>query len=219
VRQSIHVCMRTELQPLAGVVCWLLSCIGCNAAPDSSPRPRIAGTSSESVASGPSDLDGPPPSRPAAELPATCLLAGTDAVDRETNFTWIAYMYLMAVGDDCKTRRLASGMTVDQTLDWGNYLINYTSALFGCGVLFDPLPGGVDAFALVNTEVVGVPNTMLGADDAATVIGMYLAAGSTQLDVSVVALDLLRARLEQSAARRIDPSLTMALSECAGSEL
>jgi hypothetical protein len=146
-------------------------------------------------------------------LPALCLLAGADIVEREDSFTDIAFGYY-ARTDDCQSRRLINRMGDLQTGDWLNYLINYSHAFFGCGLLFDPLPGGVDAFGLANTEAVGIPNPRLGADDVALLIDLFLSSCTDELSIPSADRAQLRARLESAAQPQIDPTLTAALSEC-----
>jgi hypothetical protein len=146
-------------------------------------------------------------------VPATCLLAGTDVVEREASFDYVTLGFLIET-DGCRARRLTSGMTSNQMNDWANYLLNYSFALFGCPLLFSPLPGGVDAFGLSNTDAVGVPSPMLGPDDVAYLIDTYLTSASTELEIPAGDLAALRAHLERAAVPRTDPSLSGRLSDC-----
>ena len=147
------------------------------------------------------------------ELPPLCLLAGADAVEREDTFTDVVFAYYMQT-DECRTRGLTSAMSRTQEGDWLRYLINYSHALFGCGLLFDPLPGGVGAFGPANTDAVGIPSPMLGGDDAALLVDIYLNSCTTALPLASADLAELRARLEAAAQPHIGASLSARLSEC-----
>jgi hypothetical protein len=153
------------------------------------------------------------PGSTAPELPALCLLAGADEVEREDTFTDVAFAYHTQTRA-CRTHALVSAMSETQIGDWLTYLINYSQALFGCGLLFDPLPGGVDAFGLANTEAVGLASPMLGADDAALLIDIYLESCASVLTLTSEQQAELRAHLEAAAQPRIDASLTAGLSDC-----
>ncbi|HTV24349.1 MAG TPA: hypothetical protein VMG12_36905 [Polyangiaceae bacterium] len=120
------------------------------------------------------------------------------------------------VGTDCRMAGLNRSLGVDPMprIDWGNYLFNYTSALFGCGVVYEPLPGGVDAFPLTNTAVIGTAAPAFGPDDAKTLIDVFIGECALQLGVSALELDALQRHLEQAAAPIIDTSVSARLSEC-----
>lgn len=180
---------------------------------DRSERRREAaasGAESDATRSQGSALD--PGSTP-PELPALCLLAGADAVEREDAFTGIAFDYYVETGA-CRTHALVSALSETQVGDWLTYLINYSHALFGCGLLFDPLPGGVDAFGLANTEAVGLASPMLGTEDAALLIDIYLDSCANELTLTSAQQAELREHLEAAAQPRIDASLTAGLSDC-----
>ncbi len=168
-------------------------------------------SSSPNESAGPAPLS---PTRPAPTYSATCLLMGADEVERSDNLTNIGYFYGMGLRESCVTSRLTQALSEDQFIDWIGYLINYSSAIFECGLAFSPLPGGIDQFGLSNTDVVGVPSPMLGADDADALVNLYLAVCSEQLGIDPGALVQVRSQLERSAANRVDPSISAQLSEC-----
>lgn len=193
---------------LVGVVIGACACNGAEARTESAARSAGPGLSApQSEGSPPDELS------TLKELPASCLLAGVDAVEREDSFTSIVFEYYVQT-DQCQTRGLVSAMSDTQMDDWLVYLLNYSHALFGCGLLFDPLPGGVGAFGLANTEAVGVASPMLGADDVALLMDIYLTGCAKELPMTSAELAELRRRLEAAALPRIDPSLTARLSDC-----
>jgi hypothetical protein len=160
---------------------------------------------------------GPPtlgPTSPASPPSATCLLVGDDDVERSDNLTDVAYFYGFRLADSCATSRLTQALTTAQLADWINYLLNYSSALFDCGLIYSPLPGGIDQFGLSNTDVVGVPSPALGPDDAEALTALYLEICETQLGISQADLVTVRGQLERAAANRVDAALSAQLSEC-----
>lgn len=189
---------------LVGVVIAACACNG------GEPRTESATRAAGPVLDAPPS-EGSPPDE--STLPASCLRAGADAVEREDSFTSIVFEYYVQT-DQCPTRGLMSAMSNTQGDDWLVYLLNYSHALFGCGLLFDPLPGGVGAFGLANTDAVGLTSPMLGADDAALLIDIYLNACSNELAMTSAELAELRGRLEAAAQPRIDPDLSSRLSDC-----
>jgi hypothetical protein len=165
-------------------------------------------------------LDAPAPNAPLPverlalpELTALCLLAGADVVEREDSFTDIAFDYY-AQTNECRARRLVSAMGDTQSGEWLNYLINYSHALFGCGLLYSPLPGGVDAFGPANTEAVGIPNLTFAAEDAALLIDIYMNSCTNELPVPGADIAELRARLAAAAQPNVDANQTVRISEC-----
>lgn len=148
-------------------------------------------------------------------LPASCLLLGADEVERGDRLALMSYFFLTSVRGDCRTRRLTQPLSVEQTIEWGNYLFNYSSAIFGCGVMDGPIPGGVDAFGLVNTDAIGIASPAIGPADASALIELYMAACRDELDVNEALLEPVRAHLESAGARRAVASLEAQLSDCA----
>jgi hypothetical protein len=146
---------------------------------------------------------------------ARCLLVATDEPQREDTFMDIASEYFYAMSEDCRTQRLMSTMTLDQMVNWFDYIYNYTSALFGCGLQFTPLPGGVEAFGPGNVDAVGVVTApLIGVDDMNALIEIYLGVCTTYVDIPASELDAIRAELEAAASSQIDATLGASLSEC-----
>jgi hypothetical protein len=192
----------------AAVVIAACACKGGESRPEgAAPSPGAERGASEAETSSAVERPGPP------ELPALCLLAGADEGQRDMAFTNITFAYYTRT-DDCLTPVLSSAMSSDQVGEWLYYLLNYSQALFGCGLSFEPLPGGVGAFGLANTDAVGIPSPMLGADDAALLIDVYLNSCTNELPVPNTELAQLRGRLEAAAQPRIDPSLAARFSGC-----
>jgi hypothetical protein len=143
-----------------------------------------------------------------------CLLAGSDWMEREDAFTDIGSSYAIATTDDCRVRGLTRSLSNDQSVDWGNYLVNFTSAFFGCGLLFTPLPGGREAFGPGNIEAVGAASLALGVDDVTTLIDLYLASCGSELPLPPDELREMRTQLEVAATGRLDVTLRSQLSDC-----
>jgi len=146
-------------------------------------------------------------------LSARCLLAGSDELDREDSFYWIGASYSADLRG-CRTSVLVEALDGPQRDQFSSYIGNYTSALFDCPLLVTPLPGGVDVFGPGNSAAVGVPSPVLGPDDAANLVDLYLDNVTDELSVGSDELAAIRAELEQAAAARIDASLSGRLSTC-----
>jgi hypothetical protein len=194
---------------VSGPLTLLLALAACRA--EHTPAPGLEMGQGTVNPSGITPLD-PGAAAPAAS--ATCLLAGADEVERSDNLTDVAYFYGLRLADSCATRRLTQALSEGQLADWINYLFNYSSALFGCGLVFSPLPGGIDQFGLSDTDVVGVPSPMLGPDDAEVLTALYLDVCVSVLGVSQAALTEIRSQLERAAAESRVVSSSGRLSVC-----
>jgi hypothetical protein len=192
-----------------GLVALSLVLAACRAGPA-----RVSSPTAQEERESPSGRAAIGAVNPAPAPNAICILAGSDEVERSDNLTDIAYYYGLRLADSCSTSRLTQSLTDDQLADWINYLLNYSSALFDCGLVFSPLPGGIQQLGLSNTGVVGVPSPLLGPADAEVLIGLYLDVCATVLGVSQADLAEIRTRLEHAVAQSLDASVPPSLSVC-----
>ncbi len=149
---------------------------------------------------------------------AWCERAGSNVGARECALADIAFTYLNAQSAACETSALTRGMGPSQAIAWYNYLITYTYGMAGCDLL-SPLPGdGINDFGPGNTPAVGVERTLLGRDDAAFLIGQYLAAFGAALRLSETEGAAVEAHLWRAAEPQIDDAVFAVLSACGKSD-
>jgi hypothetical protein len=142
-----------------------------------------------------------------------CKRAGATVGDQADAMLNIGLDYLAAQKRDCRVSGLIEGMTTEQDLEWGNYLIGYTYLMAGCSYLI-PVPGGILAFGPANTYAIGLARPPLGRDDAAAVIELYLGLFGEALKLSDRQRDSVAEHLLVAAELEIDPGASGVLSRC-----
>jgi hypothetical protein len=142
-----------------------------------------------------------------------CTRAGATVGEQADAMFAIGLDYQTAPVQDCRIRGLTAGMTPDQDLDWGNYLIAYTYVMAGCAYLMK-VPGGILAFGPGNTPAIGMARPLLGRDDVAVLVDVYLDLFAANLRLSDRQRDSVEAHLLATAEPEIDPLASGVLSRC-----
>jgi len=176
-----------------------------------------AGTPGMPVGAGHATSSGPAAFVEATSFPANwCERAGPEPDFRRSFFSEIRGAYSMAQGEACETRRLTLGFDFEQSLEWRNYLTDYTTAMAGCDLPADRNlpPGGIDRFGPGDTAAIGVESPLLGPDDVGLLIEQYVTPFAARLVLSNRERTLLEAHLWATAAAQISEQAANVLSVC-----
>lgn len=189
-------------------------------APAQMPGP-VPGSGSGDV-NAPVDDSSKPEDAPARDTPAEgvfgnwCARMGVGVDDAGDACIDAAVSYFDAVTEDCAVSGLVSGWSRDQTIDWGNYVIDYMYLFTGCPFEGEPDEGGLAVFGPAHLEPAGLPSPELGADDARRLSEHFTTALVTMLALTESDRVAVERVLSASAAQQIDAHLSGVLSQCAG---
>jgi hypothetical protein len=162
---------------------------------------------------GVSNDEDPAPAR--ATFPADwCARLGSNLLEQVDAISEISDGYYFQQEEDCRTAGLTRGLTQDQLDQWLSYLFDYTNAMTGCPLLYEPIPGGILAFGPANTSILGVARQPLGRDDAEAVLRMYLGLFSDVLVLTPEERGAVEQHLWRTAESEIGSSASMSLSTC-----
>jgi hypothetical protein len=144
-----------------------------------------------------------------------CERTDTDEFDSIDVIGTVSDAYFVDQRRDCRTAGLTASLPRDKNAAWLSYLFNYTNAMTGCPLIYDPPPqGGINAFGPANTPVLGIPRPTLGRDDVALLIEKYSLAFSDALELSDSERAAVEAHLWRTAESEMDPASSNTLSIC-----
>lgn len=147
-----------------------------------------------------------------------CARMGVEVDDATDACIDAAIAYFDALTDDCTVSGLVSGWSRDQTIDWGNYVIEYMYLFTGCPFEGEPEQGGLSVFGPAHLEPAGLPSPALGLDDALSLSEHFTTALVTMLALTESDRVAVQRTLAASAAQQIDANLSGVLSQCAGND-